>query len=143
MAKKDFKVVEQNAKNTPTGEKDIVWEGEEVTAESQTKIEDDKGTGQEIVLRFFEFAANREAFKYHKPTAMELFSNHLKGIESLLWSDGLRFFEQVQPRLQFSKDKSRYRFIIPCIARVGETFIDKPKTLSQLLNNESFTKNPV
>ncbi len=59
MAKTNkFKAVELDAKDAPT--KDIEWEGEEVTAQSDTKIEDDKGTGQEVILRFFEFAANEQ-----------------------------------------------------------------------------------
>lgn len=135
MAKK-FKAIEKNAKNAPV--KDIEWEGEEVGVESDTKLEEDKGTGQEIILRFFDFAANPEVFKNYKPTAQELFDSHRKGIESLLWSDGLSACEAIEPRLLFSKDKSNYRFVISCIKGIGNTMVDKPKTLSELLTpNES------
>lgn len=116
----------------------LEWEGNEydaetVSAESDTKLEEDKGTGQEIILRFFDFAANPETFKQHKPTAQELFNTHRKGIESLLWTDGLTPYQLIEPRLLFSKDGSQYRFAISCIPSLGNTLIDKTKTLSELL----------
>lgn len=137
MAKqKKFKVKEKDAKDAPV--KDIEWEGEELVAESETKLESDLGTGQPIVLRFFDFGANVETFRQHKPTAQDLFNSHLRGMESLLWRDGLKPFEGVEPRLMFSKDKSHYRFIIACIPNM---LTDKPQTLSQLLVNDT-SKNP-
>lgn len=133
MSKK-FKAIEKNATDTPVGDiKDLQWEGEEVRAESKTKLESDTGTGQAVILRFFEFGANPETFKQHKPTAQELFNSHKRGIESLLWRDGMKPFDGVEPRLMFSKDKSHYRFIIACIPSAGNVLTDKPKTLSQLL----------
>lgn len=120
---KKFKSLDKKTKD--------VWEGEEVVAQSDTKLESDLGTGQPVVIRFFEFGANPEIFKQHKPTAQELFDSHRKGIESLLWRDGLRPYEGVEPRLMFSKNKSHYRFVITCIPK--ETLLDKPNTLSQLL----------
>ena len=129
---KKFKLTEKEAKNAPT--KDIEWEGEEVGVESTTKIQDDKGTGKEIILRFFTFAANKEAFKMHTPSAQELFDSHRKGIESLLWSDGLSPYFAVEPRIILSKDKSHYRFVVSCVPSIGNTLIDKTQTLNQLLN---------
>ncbi len=137
---KKFKAVELNAIDVPwqtKEEKDILWEGEEVTAESTTQITEDKGTGQAIVLRFFEFGANPEVFKQHKPTAQELFNSHIRGMESLLWRDGLRRFEGSEPRLMFSKDKTRYRFIVPCIYAMNRVATGDHKTLSQLLTNDT------
>ena len=132
---KKFKLKELDAKDAPV--KDIEWEGEEVGAESDTKLEEDLGTGQPIVLRFFDFGANVEEFKKNKPTAQDLFNSHLRGIESLLWRDGLKPFDGVEPRLMFSKDKSHYRFIIACIPSSGNTLIDNTQTLSQLLKNDA------
>lgn len=142
MAKsKKFKAIEKAAKMPTTGvftgakeeKKDIVWEGEELSAQSETKITEDKGTGQSVILRFFDFAADPVKFKEHKPTAQELFASHIKGIHALLWRDGLRPFEAVQPRLLFSKDKKNYRFIIPCVAGISGLIDGTPRTLSQLL----------
>ncbi len=129
---KKFKVIEKDAKDSPV--KDLEWEGEEVGVESTTKLEDDKGTGKEIVLRFFDFAANPEVFKIRKPTAQELFNTHHKGMEAMLWSDGLSPYQLIEPRLLFSKDGSQYRFVISCIPSLGNTFVDKSRTLSQLVN---------
>lgn len=135
MAKsKKFKAIEKKAKDTPMGDVDnLQWEGEEVAAQSETKLESDTGTGTPVVIRFFEFGANPEVFKQHKPTAQELFDSHRKGIEALLWRDGLKHFEGSEPRLMFSKDKSKYRFIITCIP--SQALTGTPKTLSELLTN--------
>lgn len=130
---KKFKTIEKVKTNSK--EEEILWEGEEVTVQSDTKIESDLGTGQAIVIRFFEFAANPDAFKQHKPTAQELFNSHRKGIEALLWRDGLKPFEGVEPRVMFSKDLKHYRFITTCIPNSENTMIDTPQTLSQLLTH--------
>ena len=74
-------------------------------------------------------------FKIHKPTAQELFNSHMKGMESVLWKDGLKPYDAIEPRFMFSKDKSHYRFIIACIQRVGNILSATPQTLSQLLTN--------
>lgn len=124
-----FKSVEKNAKNAPV--KNIEWEGEELQAESTTKIEEDKGTGQAIVIRFFEFGANPEAFKLHKPTEQQLFDSCRKGIEAILWKDELKPFEGIAPRIMFSKNKTHFRIIVGCTPRT--TLIDQTRTLSQLL----------
>lgn len=131
---KKFKAIEKNAENLPSKKvEDLHWEGEEVQAHSDTKLEEDRGTGIPIILRFFEFGANFQSFKNHKPTAQELFNSHMRGIESLLWADELTFYKDVEPRLQFSKDGTKYRFIIPCIPRSGSVLVDAPKTLSELV----------
>lgn len=136
MKAKKFKVTEKNAEIKSKFSKDSVgdiqWEGEEVTAKSKTVLEDDKGTGQAVVIRFFEFGANPKVFKDHKPTAQELFDSHRRGMESLLWRDGLKPFDGIEPRLMFSKDKRFYRFVLTCIPTIGNVLLENPKTLSQL-----------
>lgn len=107
------------------------WEGEEIAVKSDTKLESDLGTGIPIVIRFFEFGANPEVFKQHKPTPQELFNSHRKGIESLLWSDGLKPYDGIEPKLMFSKNHKNYRFIITCLPT--QSLVDVPKTLSQLI----------
>ena len=133
MDNKKFKGIEKAAKNAPT--KDIEWEGEEVGAESTTKIQDDKGTGQPIVMRFFDFAANREAFKNEMPTAQQLFNSHRRGMESMLWTDGLIPCEAIEPRIIRSKKHTGYRIMITCVARTGVVIAETPKTLQQLTNH--------
>jgi uncharacterized Fe-S cluster-containing radical SAM superfamily protein len=127
-----FRAIEKNAEDAPV--KDIKWEGEEVAAMSDTKITQDLGTGQEIVIRFFEFGVNEEAFKQHTPTTQELFDAHRAGMEALLWRDGLKPHEAIEPRFMFSKNRKFYRFIITAVPRIGNVMVDKPLTLSQILN---------
>jgi hypothetical protein len=127
---KKFKVIEKDAKDAPV--KDIEWEGEELGAESTTKIQEDKGTGQPIVIRFFDFAVNKEAFKNHTPTAQELFNSHRMGMDAMLWNDGLVPCEAIEPRILFAKDKSHYRFVVSCIPSLGNAIVDKSKTLEEL-----------
>lgn len=124
-----FKTVEKDAQDAPV--KDVEWEGEEIGVESETKLEADLGTGQPVVIRFFDFGVNPEAFKQYKPTAQELFNSHRKGMEALLWRDELKPFEGVEPRLMFSKDRKNYRFIVTCLPIT--TLLEKPNTLSELI----------
>lgn len=131
--KEKFKIIEEKAVDSKKEDiGDIEWEGEELGAESTTKLEEDKGTGGAIVIRFFDFAANPEVFRVHTPTANELFSSHRTGMEAMLWKDGLTPTDAVEPRLMFSKDKSKYRFAISCIP--SQALIDSPQTLSQLIH---------
>lgn len=100
MNKDKYKVTELDAKDAPT--KDIDWDVEEVgvdAKEEKSQFEFDKGVGQAIVLRNFDFAANPEVFKQHKPTAQQLFESHRKGMEAMLWTDGLTPYHVIEPRL--------------------------------------------
>lgn len=136
MAKsKKFKAIEKDVLDAPVSEPkiDLEWEGEQIEVQSDTKLEADHGTGNELVLRFFDFAANPEVFKQHKPTAQQLFECHRKGMEALLWSDGLKPYHKIEPRLLFSKDNTKYRFVLSCIPSLGNTLLDKTHTLSELL----------
>lgn len=126
-----FKAIEKDAQDAPV--KDVKWEGEELGAISETKLEDDKGVGHEVVLKFFDFGVNQEAFKAHKPTAQELFNSHRSGMEAVMWKDGLKPYEAIEPRFMFSKDRNYYRFIIACIPRFGRVLAETPRTLSQLI----------
>ena len=128
---KKFKALEKNAKNAPV--KDIEWEGEDLQAQSDTKLESDLGTGQKVVIRFFEFGANPSAFQQYKPTAQELFNHHRQGIMSLLWRDELQPYEDIPPRIIFSKSKTHYRIIITCIPRGLTGIVENAFTLSQLI----------
>ncbi len=131
---KKFKVTEKDAANSPVN--DIQWEGEEIGVESDTKLEQDTGTGQTILIRFFDFAANQEAFRNHLPTEQELFDSHRKGIESLLWTDGLTPYLAIEPRVLFAKDKSQYRLVVSCIPSLGNSVLENTQTLTQLLANK-------
>lgn len=109
-----------------------------IEAESETKLEDDPGEGEAVTLRFFDFAANPEAFKDRMPTANELFTSHLKQIEIELWKDEWRPIYEIQPRLMFAKDKSHYRIVIAARPAKGSllSFKDKPQTLKELAHGQ-------
>lgn len=129
MAKK-FKVIEKKANE------DIPWEGEELQAQSTTPLEADKGQGIEVILRFFDFAADPKVFAEHKPTAQELFDSHRNGITAMLWADGLSPLQEIEPRLILSKDHKIYRFVVSCVPSLGNTVVDKPRTLSELVSSK-------
>lgn len=113
------------------------WEGEQVTVESDTKLEDDHGTGHEVIIRTFEFKANPEAFRYHTPTEQELFNSHARGMKGQIWADGLSPAEDIEPRIIFSKNKDSYRIFISCRPSIGNTILEKTQTLSEIANEPS------
>lgn len=122
--------VEENAQDAPV--KDIHWHANQVDAESQTHLEDDAGEGGAAIIRAFDFAANPEAFNKHQPTAQELFNHHLKGIEVMLWRDGMKVMTEVPPRLLFNKKKNKYRIFVGAAPQKGHILTQRPKTLSQI-----------
>lgn len=113
---------------------DKSWEAKTLAAESTTKLEDDKGEGNAIKLFFYNYQANPEAFKIHKPQAQELFNHHLKQIEIDLWTKGWTIYPEIQPRLMFAKDKSHYRFIVAATPSRGRLLFEQPKTLTEIIN---------
>lgn len=108
------------------------YETAEVSVESDTKLEDDKGEGKEMILRFFEYTANPLMFIDRTPTAQELFNAHHKEIEIKLWQDGLIPETKVEPRVLISKDCSHYKFIIGCRLGKGQILTQKTLTLAEL-----------
>ncbi len=116
------------------------YRGQTVEVKSDTHLEKDTGYGEEIMLRTFEFGVNPQAFKEYKaksgglPTAQEIFDSHGKGILALLWQDGLAPAEEIAPRIVFSKNKKTYLIMVGARAMTGQVFLDKPKTLTEILS---------
>lgn len=115
------------------------WHAKSLEAESETKLSDDKGEGEVLNLRFFDYAANPAAFKDHMPTATELFNAHAKQIEVELWKDEWTPATEVEPRILFAKDKSHYRIVIAARPAKGSTlsYKDQPKKLDELLAHDN------
>lgn len=130
------KFIEANAKDVPGSalSKDIAWEANEMQAQSDTKIEDDAGVGGAIVIRQFEFGVNPEAFKQHKPTKQELFNAHYKGIEAMLWVDGLTVIPEINPKVTISKNGKKYRIFIGAKPAKGQMLYQKPQTLNEIVH---------
>ena len=111
------------------------WYAQTHTSESKTHLEDDTGSGDAAIIRMFEFGVNHEAFKQHQPTKQELFNSHYKGIEVMLWRDGLKVMPEVEPQLTFNKKKTKYRIFVGAKPMKGHLLTEQPKTLSQIINS--------
>ena len=108
-------------------------EASSIEAKSEdTHLEDDKGQGAALVIRRFVFGANPEAWKDHVPTKQELFNFHWKGIEVMLWRDGLVAFDGVEPRIVFAKDNKQYQIFVAARPSHGNVLTETPQTLSQI-----------
>lgn len=109
------------------------WQGQTVEVKSDTHLEDDHGTGDPVIIRTFQFAANPLAFQ-QTPTQQDIFDSHKKGIEALLWQDGLSPAQDIPPRFIVSKGKDKYAIIIAARPSLGQTLIEKTQTLSEIIN---------
>lgn len=125
------------------------WQGQSVEVQSDTKLEADKGTGEAIIIRTFEFALNPETFKQHElrtgsmPTVQDIFQEHSRGIESFLWQDGLTAAKDIEPRVIFSKNNKTYLIMVGARPQKGQMIVDAPKTLSELANDPRDNKNKI
>lgn len=111
------------------------YDVEYAEAHSGVNLEDDRGEGGAAIIRRFEFGVNPQAFAEHQPTTQDLFNAHLKGIEIALWRDGLQPMTEIEPRLLFSKDKTRYAIFVGAVPAKGHLLHEKPQTLSEVLHS--------
>lgn len=114
--------------------KDVDYDVRSIEAKSQTKIEDDEGYGNAIVIRTFTFGVNPAAFAQHRPTKQELFNSHFKGIEAALWRDGLKVVPEQNPQVVVSEDSSRYQIIVGAMPMRGHTLYQQPQTLKEIVH---------
>lgn len=105
---------------------------ESIEAKSATSLESDTGVGAAAVIRMFEFGANPEAFRQHTPTKQELFNAHYKGIEVMLWKDGLTVIPEVNPRIMLNEKGTKYRIWVGAKPAKGHILSQKPQTLSEI-----------
>ena len=96
----------------------------------------DEGTGRTIAIRTFSFRMNPE-LKDFPTNKQSIFNNHAKQIETILWGDGLRPFDGAPPRVIIDSKNKAYHIFIPCEARGGVLFMDKPINLSEALAKEA------
>lgn len=100
---------------------------------SSTTLEHDTGTGKAVVMKFFEFHANPEAFRARIPTGQELFNAHKRQIEHVLRQEDLEIFEGFAPKINISKNKRSYRIVVAGLPwGLSRT---KIKTLSEIAND--------
>jgi hypothetical protein len=99
---------------------------------SQTKLEDDLGTGKPVVMRSFTFKLNPEAFKAMAPSKQELFDTHVKGIEMHLWRDGLTFEKRHEPHILFNKQRTAYTIFVVATPSHKDVLLEKTQTLTEI-----------
>lgn len=112
--------------------KQDTYDSSSVEAQSQTRLEDDRGEGEATVIRCFTFGMNPQTFIERRPTKQDLFNAHLKGIEMGLFADGLKVFDEVVPRLTFDAQKKQYSIFVAARPRKGYLLHERPQTLSQI-----------
>lgn len=103
-----------------------------VEAKSKTNLEADKGEGSAAIVRCFTFGINHEAFKKNPLTKQQLFNLHIKGIETMLWRDGMTLMLDVEPRILF-EDKV-YKIFVGARPMRGHILREVPQTLKQIAN---------
>lgn len=123
-------VTEVDALNAPV--KDVNYDLQSIETESKTKLEDDVGHGNPVIVRCFEFGMNPQAFLEVKPTKQQLFNHHIKGIETFLWKDGLKVITEVAPRILYDEKNLKYKIFVGAKPMRGHILREQPKTLSQI-----------
>ena len=102
----------------------------------------DPGTGKTVSIRTFTFRMNPIQKDYSNKQS--IFNSHAKQIKTILWGDGLIPYEAVSPRVIVDTKKKIYNIFVPCEAKSGVLFIDKPRNLSEeLLKSSKATRPPI
>ncbi len=102
----------------------------------------DPGTGKTISIRTFTFRMNLTTKDFSDKQA--IFNSHAKQISTILWGDGLIPYEAVSPRVVVDKKKKIYNIFVPCEAKRGVLFLEKPRNLSEeLLKSSKATRPPI
>ena len=108
------------------------YDASSVEAQSTTKLEHDVGHGEPLIIRRFTFGLNPEKFLERPPTKQDIFNAHIKGIEMALFADGMKIFDEAQPRITFDMNKKQYDIFITARARKGYLIQERPQTLSEV-----------
>lgn len=116
--KKEFTLVEENAKDSPVS--DIKWHGKEV--ETPTTPLQDTGKGKPIILRCFDFAIKPGA---DLPSENEILEMYSKYIDTFLWKDSLRRIMDL--KLVIEKDK--FKIFATCQPKTGAVLLETPLTI--------------
>ena len=111
-------------------------EVESIETQSKRHLEEDLGQGPAAIIRCFTFGINPVAFKEHQPTKQELFNSHIKGIEVMLWRDGMTLMLDVEPRVLFDQQAMTYKIFVGARPARGHflTKVQIPKTLKEIVH---------
>lgn len=113
---------------------DTNYDLKSIETESTTKLEEDVGYGNAVIIRMFEFRVNPLVFYAHSPTKQELFNSHYKGIEIALWKDGMKVIPEVDPRIVVNEAAGTYQIFVGAAPAKGHILKEQPQTLSQLVH---------
>lgn len=97
----------------------------------------DPGTGKTVSIRVFTFKIDPSKLRLVPKDKQKLFNDHSKFIEKVLWGDGLIRLDGVNPRVIINKKGLFYQIFVPCEAKRGVMFMDKPHNLTKLLAEEA------
>lgn len=101
----------------------------------------DPGEGAPNVIRQFTFRMNPEKIKEFPNDRQAIFNTHARQMAQVLWGDGLRPLDSVSPRVIINRKKCFYKIFVPCEAKRGVLFMNKPKNLSEELKSTSTNSN--
>lgn len=118
----NFNLIKDKDEEVGVGEHN--WYGKEDKTEE--KLLHDKGTGEPVVIRLFEFKLQPNLDKL--PTKEEILTpEYIKYLKVSLWADALRLV--MEPRVVI--DKESIKIFAPCQATIGNSFLEEPKTIQE------------
>jgi|SRR3990167_1949890 len=112
--------------------------GSQLSTEGMPLI--DPGIGKTISIRVFQFKMNPTKRRDFPMDRQLIFNAHAKQISTILWGDGLIPLETNAPRVIIDKKKGFYQIFVPCEAKRGVMFMDKPKNLTEELAKQAKRK---
>ena len=116
--------------------------GADLEAKPQPLI--DPGTGKTLTLRSFDFIIPPKLDLKNFPTdKQKIFSDHVKLIRTMLWSDGLIPYEgnsYIPPKVIVNLKERKFKIIVVAQARSSTSFYEKPKSLNKLLTSTATKK---
>lgn len=112
---------------------DDKYELSSIEVNSKTKLQDDPNEGGAAIIRRFEFGLNPQAWIEGKPTKQDIFNSHLKGIELMLWRDGMKVLDSVQPRIVIDEQNMRYYIYVGAKPQRGHILTATPRPLVEQL----------
>ena len=102
----------------------------------------DPGEGKQISIRVFTFKINPAKSKEIKHISKQaIFNEHAKQMATILWGDGLIPYEEAPPRVIIDQKKGVYLIFVPCEAKRGVIWSEKPKNLQELTKRPSKPKS--
>lgn len=106
----------------------VPWEVNEVEAESDIHLEEDKGLGRPVILRKFDYFLPNLP---QQPSHAELLEQNLPRIKAMLWKDSLDLI--LEPKIVSNK-QGGFTIFATCSPRMGAIMYEQPQTLSEAAN---------